>query len=167
MNTFSRTMPRMVTNLRFILKLLVMACLVLVMQLWCPTQIVTFPSRPLTWLYPMHLCRICTMTLSMSHNTCTMQPINSRNHPPLFSCRIIRGIAYDTNPDTARAREALWTVNQVINLFKLDDPKSIQQCKAITSQFLSIKNGSPKGQHQVSAVGNCHIGKGDSIFSIE
>lgn len=82
-----------------------------------------------------------------------------RSSSPFFLSRIIRGIAYDTNPDTARAREALWTVNKVINLFKLDDPKSIQQCKSVTSQFLSIKNGSPKGQHQISAVGNCHIGK--------
>lgn len=104
------------------------------------------------------------MILSMLYNTCTMQPTKSITLP-FFSCRIIRGIAYDTNPDTPRAREALWTVNQVINLFKLDDPKSIQQCKDITSQFLSIKNGSAKGQHQVSAVGNCHIGKEDLIFS--
>ncbi|CDS14068.1 hypothetical protein LRAMOSA06239 [Lichtheimia ramosa] len=74
-----------------------------------------------------------------------------------YDLEIIRGIAYDTNPDTPRAREALWTVNQVINLFKLGDPKSIQQCKDITSEFLSIKNGSAKGQHQISAVGNCHI----------
>lgn len=92
------------------------------------------------------------------------KPINSAVIFPFFLSRIIRGIAYDTNPDTARAREALWTVNKVINLFKLDDPKSIQQCKSVTSQFLSVKNGSPKGQHQISAVGNCHIGKWNFIF---
>ncbi|ORY96481.1 glycosyl hydrolases family 38 N-terminal domain-domain-containing protein [Syncephalastrum racemosum] len=70
---------------------------------------------------------------------------------------IIRGIAYDTVQESVRAREALWVVNQCINLFRLENPESVQQCKKITSDFLSVKNGDAKGQHQITAVGNCHI----------
>lgn len=81
MSTFSLTRPRVETSLHFTLKPPVMACLVLVMQLWCLIQIVTFQSRRLTLLCPMHQCRICTMILSMLYNTCTMQPTKSITLP--------------------------------------------------------------------------------------
>ncbi|KAI9027605.1 glycosyl hydrolases family 38 N-terminal domain-containing protein [Phycomyces nitens] len=68
---------------------------------------------------------------------------------------VIRGIAYDTDPESARARAGLWTLNQVINQFIADDPKTWQKCKTLTSEFLSSRNG--KGQPIVTALGNCHI----------
>lgn len=71
----------------------------------------------------------------------------------LFS--IIRGIAYDTDQDSPRARKALWVANEVINNFIGDDEKAIQACLDLTHEFLSAKNGT--GQHQITAIGNCHI----------
>ncbi|KAI8885832.1 glycoside hydrolase family 38 protein [Backusella circina FSU 941] len=68
---------------------------------------------------------------------------------------VIRGIAYDTDQESARARKALWILNEVINNFIGDDAKAIKKCKEITDSFLNEGNGS--GQHQVTAVGNCHI----------
>ncbi|KAG2207470.1 hypothetical protein INT47_004218 [Mucor saturninus] len=68
---------------------------------------------------------------------------------------IIRGIAFDTDQDSSRARQALWTANEVINNYIGDDRKSIQKCIQITQTFLSATSGS--GQHQITAVGNCHI----------
>ncbi|KAL0080840.1 glycoside hydrolase family 38 protein [Phycomyces blakesleeanus] len=68
---------------------------------------------------------------------------------------VVRGIAYNTNEDSVRARNALWTLNEVINQFIADDPKTWKQCKSLTSEFLSSRNG--KGQHKVTALGNCHI----------
>jgi hypothetical protein len=47
-------------------------------------------------------------------------------------------------------------LNEVINNFIGDDPKAIKKCKEITDSFLS--EGSGSGQHQVTAIGNCHIG---------
>lgn len=68
---------------------------------------------------------------------------------------MIRGIAYDTDQATSRARQALWVCNEVINHFIGDDEKAIQSCLDITHKFLSEKTGS--GQHRITAVGNCHI----------
>ncbi|KAG1458244.1 hypothetical protein G6F46_000079 [Rhizopus delemar] len=68
---------------------------------------------------------------------------------------VLRGIAYDTDPDSIRARKALWVANEVINHFIGDDKEAIHQCKKLTSEFLDQENG--PGVHQVTAVGNCHI----------
>ncbi|KAG2205482.1 hypothetical protein INT46_007474 [Mucor plumbeus] len=68
---------------------------------------------------------------------------------------IVRGIAYDTDQDSSRARRALWVANEVINNFIGDDEDAIQKCLNLTHEFLSAKNGT--GQHQITAVGNCHI----------
>ncbi|KAI8642212.1 galactose mutarotase-like domain-containing protein [Parasitella parasitica] len=68
---------------------------------------------------------------------------------------IIRGIAFDTDQESSRARKALWVANEVINNFIGDDDKAIQACIDLTREFLSAKNGT--GQHQITAVGNCHI----------
>ena len=70
----------------------------------------------------------------------------------------MRGIAYDTQDESPRAREAVWVINQVINEFTLEDRDSIKKCKKLTSEFLSVNNGQAKGQHQITAIGNCHIG---------
>ncbi|KAL1936531.1 hypothetical protein VTP01DRAFT_665 [Rhizomucor pusillus] len=70
---------------------------------------------------------------------------------------IIRGIAFDTDQDSPRARQALWVLNQVINEFQVDNNDSIKKCKALTKEFLSVGNGASNGQHQITAIGNCHI----------
>ncbi|KAI9311476.1 galactose mutarotase-like domain-containing protein [Dichotomocladium elegans] len=70
---------------------------------------------------------------------------------------IIKGIADDTDRDSARARSAVWVINEIINHFYMDDPAAIQKCRELASAFLSVKNGSPDGQHKITAVGNCHI----------
>ncbi|KAI9278933.1 galactose mutarotase-like domain-containing protein [Phascolomyces articulosus] len=74
-----------------------------------------------------------------------------------YDLDIIRGIAYDTQNDSPRAREAVWVINEVINQFILEDRESIKRCKALTSEFLSVNNGQARGQHQITAIGNCHI----------
>ncbi|KAI9489855.1 glycosyl hydrolases family 38 N-terminal domain-containing protein [Zychaea mexicana] len=74
-----------------------------------------------------------------------------------YDLDIIKGIAYDTQNESPRAREAVWVINEVINQFILKDRGSIKRCKALTSEFLSVRNGQPKGQHQITAIGNCHI----------
>ncbi|KAI9473459.1 MAG: galactose mutarotase-like domain-containing protein [Benjaminiella poitrasii] len=68
---------------------------------------------------------------------------------------VLRGIAYDTDQDSSRARQALWVINEVINNYIGDDENAIQDCLQLTHEFLRAQNGS--GQHQITAVGNCHI----------
>ncbi|KAI7852311.1 galactose mutarotase-like domain-containing protein [Circinella umbellata] len=74
-----------------------------------------------------------------------------------YDLDIIRGIAYNTQDESPRAREAVWVINEVINEFILEDRKSIKKCKKLTKEFLSVNNGQAKGQHQITAIGNCHI----------
>ncbi|KAG1442221.1 hypothetical protein G6F56_011157 [Rhizopus delemar] len=79
------------------------------------------------------------------------KPIQSLYH----DLTILRGIAYDTDSDSIRARKALWVANEVINHFIGDDKEAIDQCNQLTRNFLDQENG--PGVHKVTAVGNCHI----------
>lgn len=69
--------------------------------------------------------------------------------------RIVRGIAYDTDTTSSRSRQALWICNEVVNNYIGDDDEAIQSCIDLAQQFLKETTGS--GQHQVTAIGNCHI----------
>ena len=84
-----------------------------------------------------------------------------------FFKSIIRGIAYNTQDESPRAREAVWVINEVINEFILEDRKSITKCKKLTEDFLSVNNGQAKGQHQITAIGNCHIGNNIYIMYLQ
>ncbi|KAI8331324.1 glycosyl hydrolases family 38 N-terminal domain-containing protein [Chlamydoabsidia padenii] len=68
---------------------------------------------------------------------------------------VLKGIAYDTIQESSRSRQALWTLNEVINQFSIDDSTSIQKCLDLTKSYLSAPNG--EGQHQITAIGHCHI----------
>ncbi|KAI7906375.1 galactose mutarotase-like domain-containing protein [Cokeromyces recurvatus] len=70
---------------------------------------------------------------------------------------VIRGIAYDTDQNSSRSRQALWTLNEVINNYIGDDEKAIEDCLQLTHTFLCAQNGTGTSQHQITAVGNCHI----------
>ncbi|CAO3644807.1 unnamed protein product [Cunninghamella blakesleeana] len=67
---------------------------------------------------------------------------------------IIKGIAYDTFNESVRARTALNVLNEIINQFT-SDPECVIHCLKIANEFLSKQGG--VGQHQVTAIGNCHI----------
>ncbi|SAM00317.1 hypothetical protein [Absidia glauca] len=68
---------------------------------------------------------------------------------------VIRGIGYDTAQESSRARQAIYTLNEVINSFIITDKDAIQKCLALTKAFLDSPNG--LGEHQVTAIGHCHI----------
>ncbi|KAG0012639.1 Glycoside hydrolase, 38 vacuolar alpha mannosidase [Entomortierella chlamydospora] len=73
-----------------------------------------------------------------------------------YDIQVIRGMANGLPSDTARAQEALYACNQVIDTFSRENvEKSLQNCLKITHQFLS-KKAAPD-VHRVTAVGNCHI----------
>jgi len=76
---------------------------------------------------------------------------------PLFHVSIIRGIATDSHEESQRARDALYIANEVINAYVVGSVDSMKECRKITSAFLQQKNA--PGQHRVTAIGNCHIGK--------
>ncbi|KAF9113409.1 Glycoside hydrolase, 38 vacuolar alpha mannosidase [Mortierella sp. AM989] len=73
-----------------------------------------------------------------------------------YDMQIILGMANGLPNDTARAQEALYTCNQVIDSFNRHDVEnSLQECLKISHRFLS-KKAAPD-VHRVTAVGNCHI----------
>lgn len=70
-----------------------------------------------------------------------------------YDMQVILGMANDLPNDTARAQEALYTCNQVIDNFdRLDLDNSLQKCLQIAQKFLS-KKAAPDA-HRVTAVGN-------------
>ncbi|KAI8992140.1 galactose mutarotase-like domain-containing protein [Mycotypha africana] len=80
---------------------------------------------------------------------------NKRVQKLYHDLTVIRGIAYDTESTSSRARQALWVLNEVINNFIAEDKEAVQKCLDLTKEYLSAKNGS--GEHHITAVGNCHI----------
>ncbi|KAI8597961.1 glycosyl hydrolases family 38 N-terminal domain-containing protein, partial [Dissophora ornata] len=73
-----------------------------------------------------------------------------------YDMEIISGMANELPEDTARAQEALYACNQIIDNFnRFDIDSALQKCLQISHEFLS-KKAAP-GVHRVTAVGNCHI----------
>ncbi|KAF9086810.1 Glycoside hydrolase, 38 vacuolar alpha mannosidase [Mortierella sp. GBA35] len=73
-----------------------------------------------------------------------------------YDMQVITGMANELPNETARAQEALYTCNQVIDAYDRDDlDASLKKCLQISNEFLS-KKAAPDS-HRVIAVGNCHI----------
>lgn len=75
----------------------------------------------------------------------------------LYDFQIILGMARDLPPDSPRAAQALYTANKIVNTFYPGDDSSLEECLRIAGRFLSAKNGD--AQHEIVAIGHCHIGK--------
>ncbi|CAG8450748.1 8086_t:CDS:10, partial [Ambispora leptoticha] len=72
-----------------------------------------------------------------------------------YDFQIIRGMAKDMPHESIRAAQALYAANEIANAFHPHDDHSIQDAIKIAKEFLKDKNGST--QHQLIAVGHCHI----------
>ncbi|KAJ1735830.1 Glycoside hydrolase, 38 vacuolar alpha mannosidase [Coemansia biformis] len=68
---------------------------------------------------------------------------------------ILRAIAKALPSDSPRAWQALATANEVINIYTVGDQKSIAAARAVSAKFFADKGG--ESNHQVYAIGNCHI----------
>lgn len=73
-----------------------------------------------------------------------------------YDMQIILGMANELPNETARAQEALYACNQVVDSFDRQDiDDSLQRCLEITQTFLS-KKAAPE-THRVTAVGNWYV----------
>ncbi|KAI1319805.1 Glycoside hydrolase, 38 vacuolar alpha mannosidase [Mortierella claussenii] len=73
-----------------------------------------------------------------------------------YDMQIILGMANELPDDTARAQEALYALNNVIDSYDRQDlDTALKNGLKITGKFLS-KKAAPE-VHRVTAVGNCHI----------
>ncbi|KAG0297906.1 Glycoside hydrolase, 38 vacuolar alpha mannosidase [Linnemannia gamsii] len=73
-----------------------------------------------------------------------------------YDMQVITGMANELPNETARGQEALYALNQVIDIYDRDDlDASLKKCLQISHEFLS-KKAAPDAHH-VTAVGNCHI----------
>ncbi|KAL1924955.1 uncharacterized protein VTP21DRAFT_4609 [Calcarisporiella thermophila] len=73
----------------------------------------------------------------------------------LHDFEIIRQMASDLPADSQRAADALYTANEIINTFSLDDPESIKRARQVAAEYLKISAGDHG--HRITAIGNCHI----------
>ncbi|CAI2163478.1 3771_t:CDS:10 [Funneliformis geosporum] len=72
-----------------------------------------------------------------------------------YDFQIILDMAKEIPEDTVRSAQALYIANNIINVFRPGDNKSILECRKMAQEFLKNKNGST--QHKLTAVGHCHI----------
>ncbi|RUS22997.1 hypothetical protein BC937DRAFT_94116 [Endogone sp. FLAS-F59071] len=68
---------------------------------------------------------------------------------------LIRNFIFNTPENTQRQHEALYAANEIVNVFKPGDDKSIEKGLRIAAEWLSKTGG--EGQHHIIAIGNCHI----------
>ncbi|KAG1178970.1 hypothetical protein G6F70_004929 [Rhizopus microsporus] len=76
----------------------------------------------------------------------------------LHDFQVIIGIGKDFPEDSVRGSQALYTANRIMNVFSAGDDRSIVEALKISREFLNAKNGD--AQHEVYAVGHCHIDTG-------
>ncbi len=63
-----------------------------------------------------------------------------------------------------RGYQALFTVNEMVNLCDPFDPSSFFKAHRLAHNFFSQRNGD--SQHTVHAMGHCHIDSGLSLISV-
>ncbi|KAJ2780731.1 Glycoside hydrolase, 38 vacuolar alpha mannosidase [Coemansia javaensis] len=68
---------------------------------------------------------------------------------------VLRAMSNGLDQDSPRAWHALAAANDAINAFTAGDQKSIAAARAAVAGFFAAKGGD--GNHQVYAIGNCHI----------
>jgi len=74
----------------------------------------------------------------------------------LMDMTVIIDLAKNLPQESPRAFEALYTANDIVNTCQdLSDRTALQRAHEIATRFLKQKNG--ESQHQIHAVGNCHI----------
>lgn len=73
----------------------------------------------------------------------------------LHDFQIILGMAKDLPEDSLRGSQALFTANNIINVFERGNDQSIREGLKIAQEFLIAKNGD--SQHEIFATGHCHI----------
>ncbi|KAI3371290.1 hypothetical protein L3Q82_023907, partial [Scortum barcoo] len=61
-----------------------------------------------------------------------------------------------------RGYQALFTVNEMVNLCDPADPSSFSKARSLASNFFSQRNG--ESQHTAHAMGHCHIDSGPSLI---
>ncbi|PKY21567.1 hypothetical protein RhiirB3_409571 [Rhizophagus irregularis] len=72
-----------------------------------------------------------------------------------YDFQIILDSAKEIPNDTVRSAQALYIANNIVNVFKPGDNKTVIEGRKIAQEFLKNKNGST--QHKLTAVGHCHI----------
>eukprot|EP00002_Diphylleia_rotans_P021275 TRINITY_DN4145_c0_g2_i1.p1 TRINITY_DN4145_c0_g2~~TRINITY_DN4145_c0_g2_i1.p1 ORF type:complete len:1050 (-),score=183.94 TRINITY_DN4145_c0_g2_i1:75-3224(-) len=68
---------------------------------------------------------------------------------------VIVDIAKNLPAESSRGSQALFTANKIVNACKVDDRSSWPTAQRIADVFFQDTNGS--SQHQISAIGHCHI----------
>lgn len=61
-----------------------------------------------------------------------------------------------------RGYQALFTVNEMVNLCDPSDPSSFSKARSLAHSFFGQRNG--ESQHTVHAMGHCHIDSGLFLF---
>ncbi|KAJ1744082.1 Glycoside hydrolase, 38 vacuolar alpha mannosidase [Coemansia sp. RSA 1086] len=80
---------------------------------------------------------------------------NSAGWALFHDLNIIHAMAEGLPKDSPRAWQALVAANEIINTYSAGDNASIAEALAISANFFAAKGG--EGNHQVFAIGNCHI----------
>lgn len=62
-----------------------------------------------------------------------------------------------------RGYQALFIVNEMVNLCDPSDPRSFSKAQSLARNFFSQRNG--QSQHIVHAMGHCHIDSGLNLVS--
>jgi alpha-mannosidase len=73
----------------------------------------------------------------------------------LWDYTVIADMALELPANTPRGAQALWTANEMINAWDLDDRKTWPAVRRIARRFLAARNGD--SQHTISAIGHAHI----------
>jgi alpha-mannosidase len=75
----------------------------------------------------------------------------------LYDFQIIAGLAKELPADSQRGCDALFYANKICNTFMPNDPSSWTRCHAIAQEFFETTRNGDNPQHEVTAIGHCHI----------
>ncbi|KAJ1960607.1 Glycoside hydrolase, 38 vacuolar alpha mannosidase [Dipsacomyces acuminosporus] len=73
----------------------------------------------------------------------------------LYDLQVIKDMATKLPEDSPRSWQALTAANSIVNVFDSEDLSTIAPAREIARKFLASRGG--EANHQVFAIGNCHI----------
>ncbi|KAJ3088221.1 Alpha-mannosidase 2C1, partial [Physocladia obscura] len=94
-------------------------------------------------------------------STCELRVENNSGTQLFKYFDLLMQIARDTPAEYQINSDALYTANKIINTFRVDDFKSVQEGLILARNFFDLRKGSTNpSRHELFIIGNCHLDTG-------
>ncbi|KAI9362490.1 glycosyl hydrolases family 38 N-terminal domain-containing protein [Zopfochytrium polystomum] len=82
---------------------------------------------------------------------------NKLGHHVWYDFEILLGMVKELPWDSQAGCDALYTANKIVNILRHDQPETLVEAHKVARQFFAARSNMGMVDHEIIAVGNCHI----------